>query len=389
MTNDFNDNVVTFDMPETLYGWDGEIPEEYANEHTIPDSINGIDLDSYIEITNETTDDPENEEHGTSFIVNSEMPNTINTGEMYSFNGEDERLSDLIADTMEKENTNSFAESLSYILHSTDSKLTSFKDDINGILEENDNGYVIFYNDDSNLIYMYDGADVQEIDMTKNNEYNINSEIVKLNIGTSTDDNIEFNCIIPLYDIVDINYKSNFNTIERLISANGTGFIDLVPSSSNKLYCENVPLGMWIYTDGETNDENTTSVKLYKDTESGFSQSWSLTISSQFKPFPYSSKMPSDMTTNSNTNAYATFAQVLASQAAMIDNFNKLSATIANMNDHIRNMESQLANIGTSYNIDNIHREFNNFEINMNNKFSVLKDEVINQLSYLKWKTTI
>ena len=59
------------------------------------------------------------------------------------------------------------------------------------------------------------------------------------------------------------------------------------------------------------------------------------------------------------------------------------------MNDHIRNIESQLANLGTSYNIDNIHREFNNFEIEMNNKFNVLKDDVINQMSYLKWHTTI
>lgn len=299
-------------------------------------------------------------------------------------------LIELINAVMEEKGYDSYADAISEILHMTTPAAMTLKTLLDDILANSDNDYTLFYdNTNPDVIFVYDGADVFELDMTKNNEYNIDPEIIKLNIALSNDDSIEFNCIIPLYDIVDINYKSNFNTIERIISTNGTGTIDLKPSSTNKLYCENVPLGMWLYSDGDVNDENTTSMKLYKDIESGFSQSWSLTISSQFKPFPYSSKMPSELTTNSNTNAYATFAQVLASQAAMIDNFNKLTATIANMNDHIRNMESQLANLGTSYNIDNIHREFNNFEINMNNKFSALKDNVIEQLSYLKWRTTI
>ena len=268
-----------------------------------------------------------------------------------------------------------------------------FQNELNDLLSNEAYDIIIFYDSKhQDILYAYNGADVVTLDMSKNNEYNIDPEILKLNISTSNDEEMEFNCIIPLYDIVDINYKSNFNTIERIISVNGEGEIDLTPSVTNKMYCTNVPLGMWFYTDGDAHKDgttSTTSMKLYLDTESGFSQSWSLTIASQFKPFPYSSKMPSELTTNSNTNAYATFAQVLASQSAMIDNFNKLTRTIAYMNDHIRNMESQLANLGTSYNIDNIHREFNNFEINMNNKFNVLKDDVISQLSYLKWHTTI
>ena len=155
------------------------------------------------------------------------------------------------------------------------------------------------------------------------------------------------------------------------------------------MYITNVPLGMWFYTNGEVNEENSTSIKLYYDAESGFSQSWSLTISSQFKPFPYSSKMPTDMLTNSDTNAYSTFAQVLASQASMVNKFIEVMTQVGNLENHIRNMESQLTNIGTSYNIDNIHREFNNFEIEMNNKFNSLKDDVLEQISYLKWHTTV
>ena len=389
LTDDFDNNVIQFDKPNTLYGWDSNIPEEYANEKTIPDSIQGIDLDRYMK---SYVDDTDAEEKRIEYKINTDLSNVIDIhDEMIT---EDKSLADIIDEYMASNEYDDIASAISAILHSNDSNLMAFQNKLNNLLsnEGTEITYdkIILYDSETpNIIYAYNGADVVTLDMSKNNEYNINPEVVKLNISTSNDDEMEFNCIIPLYDIVDINYKSNFNTIERIVSINGEGEIDLTPSVTNKMYCANVPLGMWLYTDGDVNEDNTTSMKLYLDTESGFSQSWSLTIASQFKPFPYSSKMPSELTTNSNTNAYATFAQVLASQSAMIDNFNKLTRTIANMNDHIRNMESQLANLGTSYNIDNIHREFNNFEINMNNKFNVLKDDVINQLSYIKWHTTI
>lgn len=404
LTDDFNDNVVQFNKPVTLYGWDSDVPEEYTYEHTIPDSIQGIDLDRYMKpylAENVVTADENDttEERGSTtndqrieYIIDTALENVINIhDEMITDN---KSLADIIDEYMTSNEYDDIASAISAILHSTDSNLMEFQNKLNNLLSNEDNGtsydIIIFYDSETpDILYEYNGADVVTLDMSKNNEYNIDSEILKLNISTSNDEEMEFNCIIPLYDIVDINYKSNFNTIERIISVNGDGEIDLTPSVTNKMYCTNVPLGMWFYTDGDVNEDDTTSMKLYLDSESGFSQSWSLTIASQFKPFPYSSKMPSELTTNSNTNAYATFAQVLASQSAMIDNFNKLTRTIAYMNDHIRNMESQLANLGTSYNIDNIHREFNNFEINMNNKFNVLKDDVISQLSYLKWHTTI
>lgn len=410
LTNDFNDNVAQFDSQTYLYGWDSSIPSEYANEKTLVDSIQGINLDVYYKTTYYGGEqDPEGsyttpgETSYEGSVVNEidkfGTADSIGGGQEkanyaeYSLNTDLNNVFELneLSSTysIDINSNNDIVNTISDALHSTDEEHEEFRQIINSKLN-NDNDKVIFYDaNNTDIIYVYEGANVEALDMTKNNEYNIDPEIVKLNISTSSDTELEFNCIIPLYDIVNINYRSNFNTIERMISSSGTGEIDLNPSDSNKLYCVNVPLGMWMYTDGKENDEHTTSIKLYKDTESGFSQSWTLTIASQFKPFPYSNKMPSELTTNSNTNAYATFAQVLASQSAMIDNFNKMTRTIAYMNDHIRNMESQLANLGTSYNIDNIHREFNNFEIEMNNKFNDLKDDVISKLSYLRWHTTI
>ena len=403
LTDDFNDNVVQFDKPVTLYGWDSDVPEEYTYEHTIPDSIQGIDLDRYMttylaENILTADENDSTEENGSTtndkrieYIIDTTLENVIDIHKNMITEGT--TFADILATEMETNEYDDKASAISALLHSTDSNLMEFQNTLNDLLSNEAYDIIIFYDyTEADILYAYNGADVVTLDMSKNNEYNIDPEVLKLNISTSNDEEMEFNCIIPLYDIVDINYKSNFNTIERIISVNGEGEIDLTPSVTNKMYCTNVPLGMWFYTDGDAHKDgttSTTSMKLYLDTESGFSQSWSLTIASQFKPFPYSSKMPSELTTNSNTNAYATFAQVLASQSAMIDNFNKLTRTIAYMNDHIRNMESQLANLGTSYNIDNIHREFNNFEINMNNNLNVLKDDVISQLSYLKWHTTI
>ena len=73
----------------------------------------------------------------------------------------------------------------------------------------------------------------------------------------------------------------------------------------------------------------------------------------------------------------------------MMNTFNKLLQNFEKLNEHVKHIESQLSNIGTSYNIDNIHREFNNYEIEMNKKFNDLKDDVIDQLSYIRWHVTI
>lgn len=387
---DVNDNVVQFDRPITLYGWD-DIPEEYADVKTIPDAISGLNLDEYISITNNQLDDSQ------AYEINNDLSNVININE--TIPELDKSVIDIIEEVEPNKTNKTLPDILDEILHKPIStEVLAFQSFVNEKLaEQTEQQIVIFYDNDKdiikdNTIYSYDGSSINTIDLTKDNEYHITSEVKELILDLMTssvnNDSLEFNCIIPLYDIVNINYKSNFSTIERLIEQ-GNNTIDLTPSASNIMYITNVPLGMWFYTNGEVNEENSTSIKLYYDAESGFSQSWSLTISSQFKPFPYSSKMPTDMLTNSDTNAYSTFAQVLASQASMVNKFIEVMTQVGNLENHIRNMESQLTNIGTSYNIDNIHREFNNFEIEMNNKFNSLKDDVLEQISYLKWHTTV
>ena len=214
--------------------------------------------------------------------------------------------------------------------------------------------------------------------------YHVNSYIDKLNITKQNDiEQLQFNCIIPLYDIVDINYKSNFTTIEEI--ADDDAYINLIDDVDNNLYTKNVPLGMWLYAD--ENEESFVTLK--RSNINDFSPSWSLVISSQFKPFPYSNSMPDDFNTNAIANSFATFSQVLTRQNDIMDTMNKLLVQFSYMNNRISNIEGQLKQIGTTYNIDGIHHELINYERKMQTDFDEYKSQINSYLSNLKWHVTI
>lgn len=194
---------------------------------------------------------------------------------------------------------------------------------------------------------------------------------------------LQFNCIIPLFDVVDINYKSNFTTIVDI--ADDETKINLCDDVDNNLYTKNVPLGMWFYAD----EDDETFITLKRSNINEFSPSWSLVISSQFKPFPYSNSMPDDFNTNAIANSFATFSQVLTRQNDIMDSINKLLIQFNNISNRIGQLEGQMKQIGTSYNIDGIHQELINYERGMNNKFNDFKTEVTAYLSNLRWHTTI
>ena len=142
LTDDFNDNVVQFDKPATLYGWDSDVPEEYAYEHTIPDSIQGIDLDRYMttylaeNITSEDETDTTEETSSTTnnkrieYIIDTTLENVIDIREDKIIDDTDITLAYIIAREMNVEHYdevaseyNDVASAISAILHSTDSNL--------------------------------------------------------------------------------------------------------------------------------------------------------------------------------------------------------------------------------------------------------------------------
>lgn len=227
----------------------------------------------------------------------------------------------------------------------------------------------------------YEGLNILEelspiYDIETSKQYKINSNLQKIATNKIEDKKnkpLEFDIIIPLYDIVNINYKSNFTRI----SENEDTFIDL---TDQDLYTKNVPLGIWFADD---------SIKLYTDSL-GNSQTWSLTISSQFKPFPYSNHMHDETNKLENiTNAYATFAEVLTKQNEVINEFNRINATLNAIQDDLKILKVNVNNIGTIHNIDMLHNEIINNEKLQEEKFNAFKKEILDIISNITWKSTI
>lgn len=195
---------------------------------------------------------------------------------------------------------------------------------------------------------------------------------------------LEFNMIIPLFDIVNINYKSNTNNIEDdkiIINDKEYNGLNLTSSNSNNLYIKNVPLGIWFSGDNP--------IIINKDIDSGFSENWSLSISSQFKPFPYSKSIPNEINNSIVGNSFSTFSQILCQQNNIIKSFNNIINNINNINDRITNIESKLNNIGTTDNIDSLRKEMVDFENEVNDKILDSEKNILSYFDNLKWKSSI
>lgn len=201
--------------------------------------------------------------------------------------------------------------------------------------------------------------------------YIYNSPVTEIKLLSSTANSITFNIIIPLFDVTNINYKTNDTVIEESTS------INLIYSLSNILYTKNIPLGMWFA------DED---IILKRDADTGFSPSWSLLIGAQFKPFPYSNKISSSFSTNSISDAYATFSQIMARQNTILDEFDKLNTSLSLVTSRINNIESQLKHISTAYTIDSLNKELILYENRLNTEMTQFKDQITSYIMNLKWK---
>lgn len=186
---------------------------------------------------------------------------------------------------------------------------------------------------------------------------------------------LTFNIVIPMFDVTNINYNINTNETKEYQN-NDT--IELKITSENTPYNTNVPLGMWF--------SGYKSVDLYKNPTTKYSPTWSLMIGSQFKPFPYSYKMPEEVSLNSMSNAFPTFAMVLSRQNGLLDTLNKTSYNYVNASNRIKVLESRLNNLATSYTIDGMHKELINYETSQNTKLESFKEEIMTYISNLKWK---
>ena len=184
---------------------------------------------------------------------------------------------------------------------------------------------------------------------------------------------IRFNIVIPLFEMTNMNYHTNDVMIDNLDHDIET--IDL----RDDAYRKNVPLGIWFADD---------PIILKKDLKTGFAQTWSLVISSQFKPFPYAKMQVNETNDMSNSNAFPTFAMVLSKQNEILEKFNYLESLIISQQKQIDGMQAQIKNTLSATNVDNIKKNFMKYQYDMTEKFNKLKQTVTEYMDNLRWNGT-
>ena len=247
--------------------------------------------------------------------------------------------------------------------------------------------------DATNNSYIYNGPAIYEhvkplFDDKKNHIYVSSYEHDKL-IFTPADKakSIEFNCIIPLFDIVNVDHKSNESNITESSDTkpSDTEPSDKEPSKQlNSIEVDltsstcNVPMGIWF-------SQKFKKITLQRDETSGFWPSWSLVLSSQFKPFPKSPHLQSDTQNVSSTDAFGTFAQILVEQARLTDEHTDIAVNVQALSNRISDVESKINNISTNMSLDALQNKIDQIDTKLASLTESL-EKVNSLISSITWK---
>ena len=198
---------------------------------------------------------------------------------------------------------------------------------------------------------------------------------------------IEFNCIIPLFDIVNVDPKSNESNITEpsnteLSDAESPDAEQSKPSNIIEVDLTsstcNVPMGIWF-------SQKFKKITLQRDETSGFWPSWSLVLSSQFKPFPKSPHLQSDTQNVSSTDAFGTFAQILVEQARLTDEHTDIAVNVQALSNRISNVESKINNISTNMSLDALQNKIDQIDTKLASLTESL-EKVNSLISSITWK---
>lgn len=199
----------------------------------------------------------------------------------------------------------------------------------------------------------------------------------------STAESIKFNCIIPLFDIYDINTTTYTASNEYDFTLDSG--IASKTNTDKYMFYKNIPYGIWI---NNFTDENglPKAIELNYDPVSKFGESWSLVISSKFSPFPYGVKSENGSDNSTDIANQHTYAELLSQQSTLYNKFNELLLSVTKLNtemNEIRNSISQITNIE---NIDSL-KKYVDDELDSLKKDIDANNAIINeQLANLKWK---
>ena len=272
---------------------------------------------------------------------------------------------------------------------------------VNGVKKTVDynNSYDYLYGwssyDATSSSYIYNGPSIYRnvkplFDNDKNNSYMYVSSYKHDKLIFTPDTkakSIEFNCIIPLFDIVNVDPKSNESNITETSDTelSDTESPDVEQSKpSNTLEVDltsstcNVPMGIWF-------SQKFKKITLQRDETSGFWPSWSLVLSSQFKPFPKSPHLQSDTQNVSSTDAFGTFAQILVEQARLTDEHTNIVVNVQALSNRISDVESKINNISTNMSLDAIQNKIDQIDTKLASLTESL-EKVNSLISSITWK---
>ena len=234
-----------------------------------------------------------------------------------------------------------------------------------------DSNYSLSSNASSARVNVISRIKLKNID--QNNAYNINKSL-------------EFNVIIPLYSLVNKNISHNNWNVFDEDKNESYKYIDLCNESAVSVgvnYIYNVPLGMWIHGDSLED----TFIKIEKDQNLNLYPSWSLLISSQFKPFPYSNKLPEINNSKSMLDAHATYAEVLSKINNLLDEFNSFNIHLKELENKISSMEYNIKNIATENNISNINEKLLSTERRVLDELDDMKRKFYGYINNITWSS--
>jgi len=262
--------------------------------------------------------------------------------------------------------------------------------------------------DPVNVLYGWEGEQMFEeyIDSTTSNHispiyddntdtYNYNSsldniELIKLsdNENINTFKTIEFNVIIPLFTITNINYNNNSNILDDEVNDNNNKCIKLISDTTdikNLKSRRDVPLGMWFYADEVDKD---TFIELKRDGQLKSYPSWSLLIASQFKPFPYTLKYQKENDAkNTVMNSFNTFAETLSKVNDVLDKFNEMNINIASLENKILSLEKQIKEIGTTATITDMEKKFLILSTDVKDQINDFKKQLYGYVDNITWSS--
>ena len=252
-------------------------------------------------------------------------------------------------------------------------------------LKNRENAITINQNDDNkNHLYGWhnelDNLDAEYIPHfdfdDEDTGYFYNSEIKEIEIINNDNENeMTFNCIIPLFDVYNIDHKTY--TIKESKNNEIEASFQLSKNDPLAPY-KNIPYGIWI---------SPYNIDLHRDPSTHFGQSWSLVISSKFAPFPYGNMQKAKALPDAEDRIEKyTYAQLLADQTKLYASFQDALNKIQILQDKVDNLSKALDSIATYTNIDDIRQTIANLPNTIDSRINDQTKELREIITNLKWK---